>query len=260
MHNNEQHLPVKTVIHPDYASATSFIKQVPSLFLKEEGELLHNGRNKVRRFTHNGEVYVAKKFKKPNIIQRIAYSFFRRSKAERAYLYAGELSRRGIDTPHEVAYIEEHSCGLFKTGYFISLNCNDPQAFPQLNEAEQFDRKLAQALAQFVAFMHRKGVLFGDLNLRNFLYHQKGHGYHFCMVDTNRSHFCEGKPEREACLYNLRTLTHRRDLFQFIITEYARARHWDETETVTGALEQLTAFENRLARKRKFQKKVNIRK
>lgn len=39
---------------------------------------------------------------------------------------------------------------------------------------------------------------------------------------------------------NLSTITHRRDLFEFMVREYARQREWDEEETLahtTGYLQ-----------------------
>lgn len=97
---------MKIVIHPEFADAASFIKQLPQFF-EQEGELLYDSRNKVKRYKVNGKDMVVKRYKRPNMIQRIVYTFFKKSKTERAYLFAGMLRERGFDTPHEVAYIEQ---------------------------------------------------------------------------------------------------------------------------------------------------------
>ena len=97
---------MKIVIHPDFMQTADFIKQLPQHFA-QEGELLYEGRNEVRRYRVKNEWLVVKKYKQPNIIQRIVYTFFKKSKTERAYLFAGMLRKRGFDTPHEVAYIEK---------------------------------------------------------------------------------------------------------------------------------------------------------
>ena len=112
---------MKIVIHPDFMQTADFIKQLPQHFA-QEGELLYEGRNEVRRYRVKNEWLVVKKYKQPNIIQRIVYTFFKKSKTERAYLFAGMLRKRGFDTPHEVAYIEKKRGGLFLDGYFISTN------------------------------------------------------------------------------------------------------------------------------------------
>lgn len=116
---------MKIVIHPDFMQTADFIKQLPQHFA-QEGELLYEGRNEVRRYRVKNEWLVVKKYKQPNIIQRIVYTFFKKSKTERAYLFAGMLRKRGFDTPHEVAYIEKKRGGLFLDGYFISTQCNYP--------------------------------------------------------------------------------------------------------------------------------------
>ena len=103
---------MKIVIHPDFMQTADFIKQLPQHFA-QEGELLYEGRNEVRRYRVKNEWLVVKKYKQPNIIQRIVYTFFKKSKTERAYLFAGMLRKRGFDTPHEVAYIEKKRGGLW---------------------------------------------------------------------------------------------------------------------------------------------------
>ena len=65
----------------------------------------HN-RNIVEKFNMQGKEYVIKIYKQPNIINRIAYKYFRMSKAKRAFIYAERLLALGIDTPQPVAYIE----------------------------------------------------------------------------------------------------------------------------------------------------------
>ena len=70
---------MKIVIHPDFMQTADFIKQLPQHFA-QEGELLYEGRNEVRRYRVKNEWLVVKKYKQPNIIQRIVYTFFKKSK------------------------------------------------------------------------------------------------------------------------------------------------------------------------------------
>ena len=117
---------MKIVIHPDFMQTADFIKQLPQHFA-QEGELLYEGRNEVRRYRVKNEWLVVKKYKQPNIIQRIVYTFFKKSKTERAYLFAGMLRKRGFDTPHEVAYIEKKRGGLFPKCCGNAGSTNMPQ-------------------------------------------------------------------------------------------------------------------------------------
>lgn len=86
---------MKIVIHPDFMQTADFIKQLPQHFA-QEGELLYEGRNEVRRYRVKNEWLVVKKYKQPNIIQRIVYTFFKKSKTERAYLLPACCAREDL--------------------------------------------------------------------------------------------------------------------------------------------------------------------
>lgn len=244
------------VVAPDYRAEAAFLRRVPQMFAAGEGEVLHGGRNEVRLLTHRGARFVAKRYKRANPVQRVAYTFFRSTKAHRAYDYAAELRRRGISTPHEVAYIECREHGLFTTGYFVSLECPDPPAFDRLVRQERFDDGMAADMARFVVTMHSRGVLHGDMNFGNFLYRrgEGGKGYEFTVIDTNRSHFRDGWPSRGECLRNFCTMTHRRDVFAFIVRRYAALRGWDEDAALAEAEACLDRFESKHRRKDKMKR------
>lgn len=241
---------MKVYIHPEYHSYSDFLETIPNQIEQGKGICIHDGRNKVVLFENQGLRVVAKKFKPANWIQRIGYTFFRPTKAKRAYLYAGELRKRGIDTPHEIAYFEESVHGFFKNGWFVCEECAYPQVFSVLDAATQFPTDLAAAVAKHIALMHEKGIYFGDLNLGNFLYSQGGDGtYHFVMVDTNRSRFSSTALPLTTCIRNLRTVTHRRELYSFILSQYATARGLDEAFVVEKGLNSLEKFERSIATK-----------
>ena len=92
-------------INGDFAADQAFVCSVPQRFAGGEGEVLHAGRNEVRRFEVDGQQLVVKRYKRVNLLQSVVYSFFRRTKAQRAYDYARLFRERGIDTPREVAYV-----------------------------------------------------------------------------------------------------------------------------------------------------------
>ena len=241
---------MKVTIHSDYTRYTAFLKTIPSLLEEGAGTCLHDGRNKVVLFQHEGVNMVAKKFKPANLVQSIGYTFFRPTKAKRAFLYAAELRKRGIDTPHEIAYFEEKVHGFFRHGWFVCQACAYPQVFPLLDAPAFFPEDLAAAVARHIALMHEKGIFFGDLNLGNFLFTQLEDGtYHFVMVDTNRSRFSSSALPLATCIRNLRTVTHRRNLYTFILRQYAQARNLDEDFVLKQGLSSLDKFERAIARK-----------
>ena len=236
---------MKCVIADSYQHHAPFIWQIPERFAQGEGQVVYAKRNEVRRFEHQGQVFIVKRYKRPHAFQRIVYTFFRKSKAARAYLYAREFRCRGIDTPAEIAYLETTERGLFTTGYFVCEECLWREAALDLRERQDFDRALGRAVMQQVVLMHSRGVLHGDLNLTNFLYQQDADGhYRFMMIDTNRSHFTSGMPSRRQCLHNLVRLTHRRDLYEYLVGQYAELRNWSPDATCREALHLLNRFEH----------------
>ncbi len=244
---------MKLVTSSDFQDRKDEIKNLITFFDSGKGQTVHEGRNTIRNFVADGIPVTIKRFKRVNPAQQIAYTFFRSTKAERAFRYAGIFKERGIATPQEIAYAEDYRHHLFTTGYFISATCPDPPAFPALVEKEDYDKHLAADIARLIAAMHRKGIVHGDLNLGNFLYHKNNDGhYSFTVIDINRSKFYESVPPKDVCIKNLRTLTHRRDLFGFMVTEYAKTMGWQPDTVLKAAVKQLGRMERRHNRKQKF--------
>ena len=230
LHNSRNGERMKVVIDQQFQKYENFIRQLPRLIEDGVGTTVYDGRNKVVRLEYEGETMMVKCFKRVNIIQQIVYTFFRKSKAERAFLFAGEFASRGINTPQRIAFLEENEgteCHLL------------------LREVKEFSPQLADAVMKQTLLMHSKGILHGDLNLSNFLCTEKSGNYYFNMIDINRSRFCDGYPSNKECLKNLVRTTHRRDLYEYLVASYARQRGWDEKETVQQAVALLDRFEHR---------------
>ena len=117
------------IILQKYHTSRVFVSQIPKIF-DTDGETIYQGRNTVKRFMNGCGEWIVKRYKRPNLIQRIVYTFFEKSKAERAYLYAQTLQAKGIGTPDGIAFIEEKKCGLIRDCYFISTACNYPTVYP----------------------------------------------------------------------------------------------------------------------------------
>lgn len=236
-------------ISKDFLRQETFIRTVPEAF-SQGGELLYEGRNTVKAFLADGGKLVVKKFKTPNIVQRVAYTFFKKSKAERAYIFAKMLRDRGVDTPREVAYIEQKRGLLLSDSYFVSTECTLP-ALSTLLRRPDFSHEAADALAEFVVSLHEKGVLHGDLNLTNILYERNRDGrYSFTLIDTNRSKFKE--PTRAECLENMMRLTHDRPLLAYVAGRYAEKRGWDAGTVTDDIMRRLQHFEQRCDRKKRM--------
>lgn len=235
---------MKIIIHPKYQSASSFISEIPKRF-ETEGEMIYDGRNTVKRFKENENEWIVKRYKNPNIFQRIAYSFFKESKAERAFIYAAKLRKADINTPEGIAYIEEKQLGLLHFSYFISTACYDPCVASALEGTHDYDLNLASSVAGFFVTLHSKGILYGELTLHNILYHKDEKGnFHFSVIHTSRSLF-KKELSRMECLNNLKKVTHHRDLLEYIVEQYASFRRWDLFESVEVVVQALYKYEKK---------------
>ncbi|HER40228.1 MAG TPA: Kdo domain containing protein, partial [Salinimicrobium catena] len=87
----------------------------------QRGQLFGNGvRNKIKIFDLQGREVNIKSFKVPNLVNKVAYRFFRKSKAQRSFEYAHQLLSRGIGTPYPIAYAEEKDGPFFKKSFYVS--------------------------------------------------------------------------------------------------------------------------------------------
>ena len=244
------HFRQTDIIAPQFEALRPFLHDLPARF-DSSGRLIYNERNKVRLIdAPDGTPLAVKRFKRPNIVQRLDYTFRRPSKARRAFDFGVRLVELGIDTPQPVACIETYEYGLFTQGYFVSLVNNDPDA-RILREHYADHMPLLQAVAAFIATMHERGFLHGDPNLSNFIYHADAAdptGYHVATIDINRSHFVV-HPSRRQCLDGLFRITHVRPVLRLIVEHYARLRGWDPTECADYVERRLTQFERRKGRR-----------
>lgn len=181
------------------------------------GEVLYEGRNTVKLISG----MVVKRFRRPKIVQAIAYALSS-TKARRAYLNAIEMSRRGISTPESIAYAEESRHGLPGYTYYICTPDDGRPLVLSLGE-DHFDKTTARAFAHFCAQLHSRGILHHDLNNTNVLTHEDGH---FSLIDNNRMTFLpEGRqPSLHDCFLNLTRYTGNMELTEYVLRCYLDAR------------------------------------
>ena len=91
------------VIDKEYIGLKPFIETLPS---HPHGErVLYDKRNFVQLFTVDGIRLVVKQYVRPHRINRFAYAYIRKSKAERTMSIGRQLLKLGINTPLPVAFI-----------------------------------------------------------------------------------------------------------------------------------------------------------
>lgn len=190
---------IKTVISPVSPPETPSVAAV----LVESGvpadaEVIYRGRNIVARLhCDSGADINIKAFRTPHIINRMAYGWWRGSKARRSYDNALQLRRMGIRTPEPYGYIEEFTAGrLLRRSFFLSEQL--PADFTELRHVDRRDDMpaLVEALAAFIAGVHRRGVWMKDLSPGNVMGRRTPAGdYEFALIDINRMAFDTGDLE-----------------------------------------------------------------
>lgn len=156
------------------------------------GELIGNAyRNVIKIVTIDGERYNIKEFKVPNLVNKIVYRFFRKSKAERSFLYAQRLLKLDILTPSPEAFVEYKTLLNFGSSYYISKQLNYDFTIRKLidePECDDYDNILRQ-FTQFTFKLHENGIHFLDHSPGNTLIKKEGNTYKFYLVDLNRMEF-----------------------------------------------------------------------
>ena len=216
----------KIILNPQYKSLYTFIETLPQNF-NAGGEIVQDRRNTIKKFKVNGLEINVKRYRVPIFINRIAYTFFRKSKACRAYNNAFEVIKRGFETPESIAYIEEFKGGLLHYSYYISLQCPYRREIREYYQGPlQGNEALMTAFAQFTAALHEKGVCHEDYSPGNVLIAQIDGQYHFSLVDINRMTFKPMNLE-EGCK-NFRRMFISDELYIFLAKKYAQCRNFDQ--------------------------------
>lgn len=174
---------VKTVVHPDYARFEDFVRRLPQENFPID-RVFCDRRNTVVATHDQGMAMVVKKYARPTLFNCFVYTFFRPSKAERAYRYALRLARCGVETAAPIGYVHVYRGGIFHTGYFLCRFLPYPtlSSIKKLDETEK--RQLGEDFVAFTVFLHRHGLVPGDYNPGNILYHKDSEGkYRFALVD-----------------------------------------------------------------------------
>lgn len=221
---------MKTVIHPEYNHLASFILTLPDRF-DLEGKIIHEGRNILKVFEVGQTRLVVKRFKKPHLINRVAYTYFRKSKACRSYTHAQEILRRGFLSPAPVAFLENKSGGLLTDSYYVSIYEGDTSTVRDIMGGQvKGNESFLSQFAHFAVRLHQAGIIHMDFSPGNILFKQEEEGnYTFSLVDINRLTFGEVSSEK-ACM-NLRRLCTSREVLSYIARAYAKDRGWDEQDT-----------------------------
>jgi hypothetical protein len=223
-----------------------------------EGILFGDGqRNKIKLFEIEGKTINIKSFKIPHLINKIAYKYFRKSKARRSFEYATTLLEKGIGTPQPIAFFENYDAVGLKDSYYVSEHLQCDLTFRELVEILDFPDH-ENILRQFTWFsfnLHEKGIEFLDHSPGNTLIKKNAEGnYDFFLVDLNRMNFHETM-DFDSRMNNLSHLTPKKEMIAVMSNEYSKLY---SAQSETEIFEKMWFYTNDF--QVKFHKKIKMKK
>lgn len=217
-------------------------------------------RNIIKLFEVEGKAINIKSFKIPHLINKIAYKYFRKSKARRSFEYATILLEKGIGTPQPIAYFENFSFIGLEDSYYISEQLKYDLTFRELVEIPDFPEH-ENILRQFTRFsfdLHQKGIEFLDHSPGNTLIKKNSKGnYDFFLVDLNRMEFHASMPF-EIRMKNLCRLTPVKDMVVVMSNEYAKISGESEATIFETLWKYTSDFQTQFYRKKRLKKKLKF--
>lgn len=234
---------------------TQFVQQLPQRFA-QEGETVYDKRNVIKVFDLSGTKLVVKRFKRLSFFQGVIYTFFRASKANRAFRNARLLQERGIATPEGLAFAEEKRGHLLCYGYFVSAaDFTAPVSQKLYLPAGGVNPAVAGLLGLFFARLHKQGILHHDLNGTNILYNEQTQ--RFSLIDINRMDFYTPGAEIPAVkrYENLSRYCANMLLHRAVAESYAAEMGGDARQTVADMMEVKRRHDQSYARTKSFTRK-----
>ncbi|MGY5850256.1 lipopolysaccharide kinase InaA family protein [Salegentibacter sp. F14] len=221
-----------------------------------EGEVMYSGRNSIKTFLIDDLKISIKAFRIPNSINRIAYRFFRKSKAERSFIFAHYLLEKGIGTPKPIAYAEETTAFQFLHSYYISEHLDADLTFREIDLNLEGHEKILRAFTRFTFRLHENEVEFLDHSPGNTLIKLKEDDYQFYLVDLNRMNF--GKMNFTRRMMNFSRLTPNKEMIRIMANEYALLIDKTENEVFEKMWFFTNQFQHRFRRKKALKKKLGL--
>ncbi|WWW12359.1 lipopolysaccharide kinase InaA family protein [Arcobacter cryaerophilus gv. pseudocryaerophilus] len=222
----------KFILNEEFKKFEYFLCNIKQFF-KENSNSIHKARNELKVIEHENQKLVVKYFKIPHFINKIVYTFFKKSKAQKSYEYALKIKDF---TPKPIGYIEFYKFGLLDESYFVSekfdydFTIREPLLdinFPNKNE-------IFKAFAQFTFDLHENGIYHLDYSPGNILIKKENDNFIFKIVDINRMKFLNMDLEKRA--KNFSKLWAKDEDLEFIAKEYAKIYEKNNEEFISKTI------------------------
>jgi serine/threonine protein kinase len=216
---------------------------------------LHDARNKIKTIDYNSQTLVVKSFKIPHVINKIAYGFFRNSKAKKSYINSLRIKDF---VPSPVGYIEFKKFGLLYDSYFISEQFEYDFTIRELLLNEKFEDKdlIFKEFANFTYLLHEQDIEHLDYSPGNILIKKQDGKYIIKTIDINRMKF--RTMDTNARLKNFSKLWAKDADLEIIIEAYSKLINMNKNEAFKIAKEFSQQHKNKKNFKKRLKgKKVN---
>jgi len=208
----------KLTVNEEYKQFNTFLIGIKKYF-EQNSQTIHKARNELKIINYDNMNTIVKSFKVPNIINRIAYSFLRDSKAKKSYQNALRIDKF---SPKPIGYIEFFKSGLLFDSYFVSEKFDYDFTIrePLLDDKFQNKEEILKAFARFTFDLHENNIFHNDYSPGNILIKKDNDEYIFKIVDINRMKFFNLGIENRA--KNFSKLWARDDELEIIALEYMK--------------------------------------
>ncbi len=246
---------MKKQIHKTYSKFATELNDIVMCF-ESKGEKFENqDRNSLKLFNLDDKTINVKSFKIPNLINKIVYQYFRKSKARRSYEYACKLTTFGIGTPQPIAYYENNSLLGLLDSYYICEHIKYDLTYRELVTNPEYPdhENILRQFTKFTWQLHQKGIYFKDHSPGNTLIVKNKNGYNFFLVDLNRMSFF--KLDFEARMKNLSRLTPKKEMVEIMSDEYAILSSNDFEKVFTRMWFYTHRFQEKFHQKKRLKQK-----
>ncbi len=178
----------KVVVAPEFNFIRDYIEDIPEKF-HSISTVLHAKRNVIKEDSVKGIRLVIKSYSGIYLANRIRYTYFYSSKAQRAFENAQILLKNGFNTPRPIAYIEITRNGLIDQMYFI-CEFSDFEPLNVINgTSAEKSLPLLLEIAQHTFRLHQNNIYHIDYSSGNILFRKNNNKYELALIDNNRMSF-----------------------------------------------------------------------
>lgn len=248
----------KIVISPQFQNYEIELLKIITNFPKEGYILGNQKRNEIRVVDFKDAHLNIKSFKKPGIINRIVYGYFRKSKAKRSFKYASLLQQKGIGTPKPIAFIENKNILGLTNSYYISEHIDANLTYRELVKQSDFPEHevILRKFVHFTHSLHENNILFNDHSPGNTLIKKIENDYHFYLVDLNRMSFKELNFQER--MKNFARLTPKKEMVEIMSSEYAMLTGINFNTVYNEMWKHTSNFQAKYLRKKQLKKKLKF--